>query len=182
MRYGSGSRVVFCDLSGSTSLAERLDAESLRRVVSRYYEEMKAVVERHGGTAAFSGDAVIGAFGLPALHEDDALRAVRAAAEMRSALDRLNTELCRSWDVELDIRIGVNTGEVIAGDPGYTVSMVAADAFNVCARLEQAAQPGEILIGDSTHRLVRDAVHSNPWPRWTCAARHARYTLIGSSR
>ena len=153
---------MFCDLSGSTSLAERLDAESLRRVVSRYYEEMKAVVERHGGTAAFSGDAVIGAFGLPALHEDDALRAVRAAAEMRSALDRLNTELCRSWDVKLDIRIGVNTGEVIAGDPGYTVSMVAADAFNVCARLEQAAQPGEILIGDSTHRLVRNAVHSKP--------------------
>jgi class 3 adenylate cyclase len=149
-------------LSGSTSLAERLDAESLRRVVSRYYEEMKAVVERHGGTAAFSGDAVIGAFGLPALHEDDALRAVRAAAEMRTALDRLNTELCRSWDVQLDMRIGVNTGEVIAGDPGYTVSMVAADAFNVCARLEQAAQLGEILIGDSTHRLVRDAVHSEP--------------------
>jgi predicted ATPase/class 3 adenylate cyclase len=154
--------VVFCDLSGSTSLAEQLDAESLRRVVSRYYEEMKAVIERHGGTAAFSGDAVIGAFGLAELHEDDALRAVRSAAEMGSAMARLNDELCRSWGVMLDVRIGVNTGEVVAGDPAYSVSMVAADAFNVCARLEKAARPGEILIGDSTERLVRDAVRTEP--------------------
>ena len=86
--------------------------------------------------------------------------------------------------MKFDIRIaGVNTGEVIAGDPGYTVSMVAADAFNVCAQLEQAAQPGEILIGDSTHRLVRDAVHSEPVaPLNVRAARCARYTLTGSLR
>jgi class 3 adenylate cyclase/tetratricopeptide (TPR) repeat protein len=155
--------VVFCDVTGSTSLGERLDPESLRRVMSRYFEEMKVVIERHGGTVEkFIGDAVMAVFGIPSVHEDDALRAVRAAAEMREALRTLNKELERDRGVTIDSRIGVNTGEVVAGDrdPGQT--LVTGDAVNVAARLEQAAAPGEILIGEATLRLVPDAVVAEP--------------------
>jgi class 3 adenylate cyclase len=151
--------VVFCDVVGSTALGERLDAESVRAVMGRYFDEMHAVLERHGGTVEkFIGDAVMAVFGIPVLHEDDALRAVRAAAEMRGAVSSLNEELERERGVQIELRIGVNTGEVVAGDPAGGQAFAAGDAVNVAARLEQAALPGEILIGDSTYRLVRDAV------------------------
>ena len=108
--------VVFCDVTGSTALGEHLDPESLRTVMSRYFERMQAVLERHGGTVEkFIGDAVMAVFGVPVLHEDDALRAVRAADEMRDALAELNEDLERQWAVSLQIRIGVNTGPVVAG-------------------------------------------------------------------
>jgi class 3 adenylate cyclase len=111
--------VVFCDVTGSTALGEKLDPESLRRVMGRYFDEMRIVVERHEGTVEkFIGDAVMAVFGIPMLHEDDALRAVRAAAEMRSRLEELNAELERDWGVRIRVRTGVNTGEVVAGDPG----------------------------------------------------------------
>ena len=133
--------VVFCDVTGSTAMGERLDPESLRRVMSRYFAEMRAALERHGGTVEkFIGDAVMAVFGVPAIHEDDALRAVRAASEMREALEVLNKELERDHGVSLAARIGVNTGEVVAGDHGDT--LVTGDAVNVAARLEQAAEPG----------------------------------------
>jgi class 3 adenylate cyclase len=133
--------VVFCDVTGSTAMGERLDPESLRRVMSRYFAEMRAALERHGGTVEkFIGDAVMAVFGVPAIHEDDALRAVRAAAEMREALEVLNKELERDHGVSLVVRIGVNTGEVVAGDQSDT--LVTGDAVNVAARLEQAAEPG----------------------------------------
>ena len=149
--------VVFCDVTGSTAMGERLDPESLRRVMSRYFAEMREALERHGGTVEkFIGDAVMAVFGVPAVHEDDALRAVRAAAEMREALDVLNKELERDHGVSLAARIGVNTGEVVAGDQPDT--LVTGDAVNVAARLEQAAEPGTVLIGEGTFRLVRDAV------------------------
>jgi class 3 adenylate cyclase/tetratricopeptide (TPR) repeat protein len=152
---------LFSDLAGSTLLGEGLDPESLRRLMSRYYEEMRLVLERHGGTVEkFIGDAVVAVFGIPQLHEDDALRAVRAAVEMREALGKLSEEFERSWGVSLAARTGVNTGEVVAGDPGLGESFAVGDAVNVAARLEQAAQPGEILIGASTYRLVREAVHA----------------------
>jgi class 3 adenylate cyclase/tetratricopeptide (TPR) repeat protein len=151
--------VVFCDVTGSTSLGEKLDPESLRRVMSRYFEEMKTVLERHGGSVEkFIGDAVMAVFGIPSVHEDDALRAVRAAAEMREALEALNKELERERGVTIASRIGVNTGEVVAGDPTAGHALVTGDAVNVAARLEQAAAPGEILIGEATLRLVADAV------------------------
>jgi class 3 adenylate cyclase len=151
--------VVFSDVAGSTALGERLDAESLRVVMGRYFEEMRAVVERHGGTVEkFIGDAVMAVFGIPVLHEDDALRAVRAAAEMRDALTPLNDELERERGVRIQVRVGVNTGEVVAGDPSGGQRFATGDAVNVAARLEKAAQPGEILLGESTYRLVRDAV------------------------
>ena len=155
--------VVFCDVTSSTSLGERLDPESLRRVMSRYFDEMRAVLERHEGTVEkFIGDAVMAVFGIPRVHEDDALRAVRAAVEMRAALTALNDELERERGVRLAARIGVNTGEVVAGDPAAGQALVTGDAVNVAARLEQAARPGEILIGETTFLLVRDAVEAEP--------------------
>src|SRR5213594_1673578 len=137
--------VVFCDVTGSTALGERLDPETLRRVMSRYFEEMKSALERHGGTVEkFIGDAVMAVFGMPQLHEDDALRAVRAAAEMRHALSLLNKELDRDHGVTLASRIGVNTGEIVAGDTAAGQTLVTGDAVNVAARLEQAAASGEV--------------------------------------
>ena len=102
--------VVFVDVVGSTALGERLDPESLRAVIGRYFEEMSAVVERHGGKVEkFIGDAVMAVFGIPVVREDDALRAVRAAVEMRDALTTLNAELEREHGVSIQVRIGVNT-------------------------------------------------------------------------
>jgi class 3 adenylate cyclase/tetratricopeptide (TPR) repeat protein len=154
--------VVFADVAGSTPLGERLDPEALRRVMATYFERMKAVVERHGGTVEkFIGDAVMAVFGLPTLHEDDALRAARAAMEMRSAMADLNRELERERGVTIAVRTGINTGEVVAGEESGE-TLATGDAINTAARLQQAAAPGEILIGGSTHRLVRDAVLAEP--------------------
>jgi class 3 adenylate cyclase len=157
--------IVFCDLSGSTSLGERLDPESVRRMVSRYFQAMSDALERHGGTVEkFIGDAVMAVFGVPTLREDDALRAVRAAVEMRTALEELNEELDHRYGVRLRVRTGVNTGEVIAGDPSRGHGFVTGDAVNVAARFEQAAGAGEILIGEHTFELVRDAARVEPVP------------------
>jgi class 3 adenylate cyclase/tetratricopeptide (TPR) repeat protein len=155
--------VVFTDVTGSTAMGERLDPESLRRVMSRYFVTMREVLERHGGTVEkFIGDAIVAVFGVPSLHEDDALRAVRAAADMRAALASLNEELVADWGVTIAVRTGINTGEVVAGDPVAGEALVIGDAVNVAARLEQAAAPGEILLGAATHRLVRNAVVVEP--------------------
>ncbi len=151
--------IVFSDLKGSTSLGEQLDSESLREVMTRYFDAMRAELERHGGVIEkFIGDAVMAVFGLPKLHEDDALRAVRAAAGMQQALAELNDELELHWGVRLANRTGVNTGEVVAGDPTTGQRLVTGDAVNVAARLEQAAGEREVLLGDLTYRLVRDYV------------------------
>jgi predicted ATPase/class 3 adenylate cyclase len=160
---GSGSEgearktvtVVFADVVGSTELGERLDPETVRQVMVRYFQTLRRVLERHGGTVEkFIGDAVMAVFGIPVVHEDDALRATRAAVEMTEVLDALNHELERRWDVSLKVRVGVNTGEVVADDPSGQQGFVTGDAVNVAARLQQAAQPGQILIGDPTRRLV----------------------------
>jgi class 3 adenylate cyclase/tetratricopeptide (TPR) repeat protein len=142
--------VVFCDVTGSTELGESLDAEALRGLLSRYFERMRSLVEGHGGTVEkFIGDAVMAVFGVPTVHEDDAVRAVRAAAEMRDALPALGVRG----------RIGVQTGDVVSGTKER---LATGDAVNVAARLEQAAAPGEVLIGDATHRLVEDHVVAEP--------------------
>src|SRR6266545_6284962 len=155
--------IVFSDVTGSTELGERLDAEALRRVMERYFTEMRTILERHGGTVEkFIGDAVMAAFGIPAAHEDDALRAVRAAAEMRDRLEQLNDELARERGVTLAVRTGINTGEVVVGDPAGGQFYATGDAVNVAARLEQAAQPGEVFLGEQTYRLVRDAIDVEP--------------------
>ena len=151
--------IVFSDLKGSTDLGERLDSESLREVMTRYFDAMRAELEAHGGTIEkYIGDAIMAVFGLPILHEDDALRAVRAAAGMQAALSRLNDALEEGWGIRLASRTGVFTGEVVAGDPTGGQRLVTGDPVNTAARLEQAAPPGEILIGELTHRLVREAV------------------------
>jgi class 3 adenylate cyclase/tetratricopeptide (TPR) repeat protein len=151
--------VLFADVAGSTTLGERLDPESFRHVMGRYFDEMRAVIERHGGTVAkFIGDAVMAVFGVPQLHEDDALRAVRASAEIGKAVERLNEDLDRQWGVRIATRVGVNTGEVMAGGLSPAEGLVIGDAVNTAARLEQAAKPGEVLIGEQTYRFVRDAV------------------------
>jgi class 3 adenylate cyclase/tetratricopeptide (TPR) repeat protein len=151
--------IVFSDLQGSTSMGEKLDSESLREVMTRYFDAMRVELERHGGVVEkFIGDAIMAVFGLPTLHEDDALRAVRAAAGMQRALGGLNDELERHWGVRLTVRTGVNTGQVVAGDPTAGQRLVTGDAVNVAARLEQAAGPQEVLLGDLTYRLVRDHV------------------------
>ena len=151
--------VVFCDVTGSTALGDRLDPEALRRVMSRYFAAMTEAIERHGGTVEkFIGDAVMAVFGIPTTHEDDALRAVRAADEMREGLRLLNKELERDHGATLACRIGVNTGEVVAGDASVRQALVTGDAVNVAARLEQAAPVGEVLLSETTLWLVRDAV------------------------
>jgi class 3 adenylate cyclase len=157
--------ILFADVVGSTSLGERTDPESTRRMLSRYFDVMRTVVERHGGSVEkFIGDAVMAVFGIPVLHEDDALRAVRAAHEMRSSVALLNQELASgSWS-PIALRIGVNTGEVVAGDAAQGHTLVTGDAVNVAARLEQAASPDEILLGETTYRLVRAATDAEPIP------------------
>lgn len=155
--------ILFADVVASTELADRLDPEAVRQVVTRYFDEMATVLEAHGGTVEkFIGDEVMAVFGVPTVHEDDALRAVRAAAAMHERLRALNAELEATWGAPLTIRIGINTGEVIAGDPSPGHGFVTGSAVNVAKRLEQAAEPGEILLGDATHRLVRHAVKTTP--------------------
>jgi class 3 adenylate cyclase/tetratricopeptide (TPR) repeat protein len=142
--------VLFCDVTGSTALGEATDPEALRALLARYFERMKAIVESHGGVVEkFIGDAVMAVFGVPVAHEDDALRGVRAAVEMRDALPGLG----------IDARIGVNTGEVVTGT---AERLATGDAVNVAARLEQVAEPGEVLLGGETMRLVVDAVEVEP--------------------
>ncbi len=155
--------VLFSDIVGSTALGEALDPETLRVVMTRYFSTMEAVLERHGGTVEkFIGDAIMAVFGLRAIHEDDALRAVRAALEMRDSLAELNAELQATREVTIATRTGVHTGEVVAGDPTARQTLVTGDAVNTAARLEQAATPGEILVGDMTWRLVRDRITGEP--------------------
>jgi class 3 adenylate cyclase len=142
--------VLFCDVTGSTALGEAMDPEALRTLLARYFERMKAIVELHGGTVEkFIGDAVMAVFGVPAVHEDDALRACRAALEMQAAFPGLG----------ISGRIGITTGEVVTGT---TERLATGDAVNVAARLEQTAAPGEILVGEETVRLARASIEVEP--------------------
>jgi class 3 adenylate cyclase/tetratricopeptide (TPR) repeat protein len=150
---------VFCDVSGSTALGESLDTEAVFGLMRSYFDTARDALERHGGAVEkFIGDAVVGMFGIPDTHEDDALRACRAALEIQRQTAALNVA----------VRIGVNTGEVVAADAARREmfasadALVLGDAVNVAARLEQAAAPGEILIGETTYQLVRGAVTVEP--------------------
>jgi class 3 adenylate cyclase/tetratricopeptide (TPR) repeat protein len=149
--------VVFADVTGSTTLGEQLDPERFREVMQAYASAMREEIEAEGGTVEkFIGDAVMAAFGVPAAHEDDAERALRASLRMLRRLDDLNGELRSSHDVALQIRIGVNTGEVLAvtaPDPGE--AMVTGDAVNAAARLQSAADPGSALVSERTTRSAR---------------------------
>jgi class 3 adenylate cyclase len=140
--------VIFCDVVGSTGLGESIDAEALRGVLMRYFECMKSIVEHHGGVVEkFIGDAVMAVFGVPVVHEDDAVRALRAAADMQAAMPKLGIEG----------RIGVCSGEVVTGTEER---LATGDTVNIAARLQQAAQPGETLLAEATLRLARDGVEA----------------------
>ena len=155
--------VLFCDLSGSTALGERLDPEAMRSLMEGYYELARATVGRHGGMVEkFIGDAVMAVFGATEAHEDDALRAVRAAVELRDGLALPDSPGGDGQPTPLAVRIGIATGEVIVGDPAAGEAFATGDAVNVAARLEQGAAPGEVLLSEATLRLVVDAVASEP--------------------
>ncbi len=148
--------VLFCDVVGSTELGERFDPEVVRGVMSRFYAAIRAPVERHGGTVEkVIGDALVAVFGIPVVHEDDALRAARAALEMRDAVRSLG---------EIEARIGVNTGDVLARDATPGESLMVGDAVNVAARLESAAAPGEVLVGEATWALIGHAARGEQVP------------------
>jgi len=155
--------IVFADPKPATRDGSAPSPEALRDVMSRYFGEMHRVLDGHGATIEkFIGDAVMAVFGLPIRHEDDALRAVRAAADMQQALPDLNVAFERDWGITLGNHIGVNTGEVVAGDASLGQRLVSGDTVNVAARLEQAAGAGEVLLGDLTFRLARGAVQVEP--------------------
>jgi len=155
--------VLFADLVDSTPLGSSLDPEVLASVMTSYWAVARAAVERHGGTVAkYVGDAVLGVFGIPTVHEDDALRAVRAASDLLEEIARLNADLRPRLGVQLAVRIGINTGETVITDGKVDVSLMVGDVANVGARLEQKAQPGTALLSRETELLVRDAVTTEP--------------------
>ena len=146
---------LFCDIVESTALGEELDPELLREVIHGYFDAMREAIERYGGTVEkFAGDAVLAVFGVPQVREDDALRAVRAAVEIRERMPLVAERI----GVELRCRMGINTGLVVSDQD----TLAFGDPVNVAARLEQAARPGEILMGKDTLRLVRHAVEVQP--------------------
>ena len=151
--------ILFADVAGSTELGEQLDPETVRSMMHRYFAVMKRIIEAHGGTVEkFIGDAVMAVFGIPVVHEDDALRAVRAADAIRAELAGFDAGTGAGGAVAIRFRTGINTGEVVAGDSAGGETMVTGDPVNTAARLEAAAAPGEILLGRLTWQLVRDAV------------------------
>jgi DNA-binding SARP family transcriptional activator len=155
--------VLFADIVDSSQLGAALDPEVLRVVMTRYFDTVRTIVARHGGVVEkFIGDAAMAVFGVPTLHEDDALRAVRAASELRAAVDELSAELGDEYGITLQLRIGLDTGEVLVSDSGPGEAFATGTAVNLAMRLEQAAPPGEILLGDSTYRSVGHAVEAEP--------------------
>lgn len=155
--------VLFADVVSSTALAERLDPEALRDVMNRCFRAMRTTIERHGGVVEkFVGDAVMAVFGIPTVHEDDALRAVRAGLDMQQAIAALDTQLRDRLGEAIQIRVGINTGEVIVGADLDDPASVIGDAVNAAARLEKLAPPGGVVIGGPTCRLVGPAVIAEP--------------------
>ena len=147
---------LFCNLVASTELGERLDPEVLRRVLDRYHQAMGTAIERHGGVVEkFIGNAVVGVFGVPVVHEDDALRAVRAALEMCDTLPDLRHE----FDIELEIRVGIQTGEAVADVASAVRGGIGGDAFNTAARLQTMAPRSGVIVGDATAELVGQTVN-----------------------
>src|SRR6476646_8186318 len=153
--------VVNSDLKGSTALGERLDPETLREVLTLYFDEMRLVFESHGGTTEkIIGDAIVAVFGLPVQHDDDALRAVEAAAETQRALAALNDRLEQTWDGRLVVRTGIATGEVTFGEASIGQHILTGDTMVISSAMEQNAPPLKVLIAGSTYELVRDMVEA----------------------
>ncbi len=155
--------VVFADLVGSTARADRLDPEDVRAILAPYHDRLRRELERHGGNVEkFIGDAVVGVFGAPVAHEDDPERAVRSALAIQSAIAELNEA---DPALELEVRIGVNTGEALVSldaRPEVGEAMVAGDVMNVGARLQSAAPPGGVLVSEPTYRATSRAIEYEP--------------------
>ncbi len=154
--------VLFADLSGYTAVAERMDPEAVKRLVDRCLRRLGQEVERFGGTVdKYIGDNVMAIFGAPIAHEDDAERAVRAALGMQDAMTEINEGLGESHGVSFALRVGLNTGEVVAGavGDGYTVM---GDTVNVASRLQTAGRTGSVTVGERTHRATREAIEYTP--------------------
>ena len=150
--------VLFADLSGYTAAAERMDPEAVKALVDRTLRRLGEEIERFGGSIdKFIGDNVMGVFGAPVAHEDDPERAVRAALAMQAAMEEVNREIDERHGVSFSLRVGLNSGEVMAGAVGdrYTVM---GDVVNVAARLQAAGRPGSVTVGEETHRATREAV------------------------
>jgi len=155
--------ILFADITGSTSLGEQLDPERMRRLLTTYFGVMAPVIESWGGRLEkFIGDAIMATFGVPAAREDDPERALRAALEMLERLEALNADFNQRHGVTMQIRIGINTGDVIAPvDPGEQL-IVGGDAVNVAARLEQSAEPGTIVVGERSYLATRSTFEFEP--------------------
>jgi class 3 adenylate cyclase len=178
--------VLFADLSGYTAVAEQMDPEAVKGLVDRSLQRLGQEVERYGGTVdKYIGDNVMALFGAPVAHEDDAERAVRAALGMQQAMGELNAELEASHDVALALRVGLNTGEVLAGAVGDRRYTVIGDTVNVAARLQAAGRPGSVTVGEATWLETREAIEyreleplalkgkANPVPAWEAVALRA---------
>jgi class 3 adenylate cyclase/tetratricopeptide (TPR) repeat protein len=170
--------VLFADLSGYTAVAERMDPEAVKSFTDRALQRLGKEVVRYGGTVdKYIGDNVMAVFGAPVAHEDDPERAVRAGLAMQAAMDEVNKEIDTADDVSFSLRVGINSGDVLAGQvgDGYTV---IGDTVNVAARLQAAARPGSVTVGEMTHRLTRGTIEfdeleplslkgkSEPVPAW----------------
>lgn len=162
----SFATVVNSDLKGSTALGEKLDPESLREVLTSYFDAMRSVFESHGGTIEkIIGDAIVAVFGVPVRRDDDALRAVEAAAESLEVLADLNDHLDRTWGVRLIARTGVSSGDVIGGEATAGQHVLTGDTMRISTAMEQNAPPLEVLLAEPTYALVRDLVEVEPAPR-----------------
>ena len=155
--------ILFADMVDSTGLGESLDPETTRSVMNLYFDALRATIEQHGGTVEkFVGDAVMAVFGIPTVHEDDALRAVRAAVAMQRTVGGLSDELEGRIGRRIQLRIGINTGEVVAGSNLDEATGIIGDPVNVAARLERLAEPGGIVVGAATHRLINRTASTEP--------------------
>ena len=159
--------VLFADLAGSTALTQRLDPEEARQVVGRFYDVVQHVVERWfaGSVANYLGDGVLAVFGLPASHEDDPERAVRAGLAIRDAMPVLNTHLSSTFGVQLAVRVGINTGEVVAASGStFDRDFLVSDAVTTAARLQQTVTAGTVVVGERTYRLTRESIEYHDLP------------------
>ncbi|MGH2462684.1 MAG: AAA family ATPase [Candidatus Limnocylindria bacterium] len=163
---------LFADLVASTSLSDRLDPEVVRGVVGGFFERAGDEIRRHGGSVEkFSGDAVMALFGLQQAHEDDPERAVRAAFAVREALAELAPEAAERHSMVLQVRIGIEAGEVVVGDPFGGATMATGDPLNLAARLEQHAEPGEIVVGPAAHEATSRSIAYEPAGSWEIAGK-----------
>ncbi|MGH2427092.1 MAG: adenylate/guanylate cyclase domain-containing protein, partial [bacterium] len=162
--------VLFADLVGSTGLTERLDPEEARDVIKKFYDVAQHVVERwyEGSIANYLGDGILAVFGLPAAHENDPERAARAGLALRDAMPNLNDHLRATHGIQLAVRVGINTGEVVAASGStFERDFLVSDAVTMAARLQQNVPAGTIVVGERTYRLTKESIEYHELPLMT---------------